>query len=333
MQRGLIALSVLAAAVSVYAAPTCNAPQVVVGNNCVLTVNLGWVTAGGGTQSLFNIWVPPNATGPVDVEVTNMKSSLGDSYTGYLGFVSGEPGANGSVQVTLADILPGAPGSIGSIFPGTGGQFLLTKVCWDPTCTAAAPAGAVPNMLSFQLTLSSPVTTDINPNGLQIVIQFLDANNQVTFEEQEFPSRSDPAYSIIPGVNMGATPASRYVYNGAAVTKPFDVISISNLNNANPISGTLTVKDWDGNTVATAPIPSIPVNGAAGYLVVGQRPGDPLGLLPSSTVLPAGTDGLFHGVLEVRMTGQTVSGFCIVLAQEFNGNSMLNLPVFGSPVP
>jgi hypothetical protein len=33
------------------------------------------------------------------------------------------------------------------------------------------------------------------------------------------------------------------------------------------------------------------------------------------------------------MSGQTTTGMTIVLSQEFNGNSMLNLFVFHSPVP
>ncbi len=132
---------------------------------------------------------------------------------------------------------------------------------------------------------------------------------------------------------MGATPDSRYVFNGPAVTQPFDAISISNLDNPNPISGTLWVKAPNGNIVASATIPSIPPGGAAGYLVIGRTPTDTLGLLPSTTVLPAGVDGQFHGTLEVHMTGQTPTGFCVVFALEYNGNSMLNMPVFGSPNP
>ena len=89
----------------------------------------------------------------------------------------------------------------------------------------------------------------------------------------------------------------------------------------------------NANTVATAPIPAIPPGGAAGYLVIGRAPGDPLGLFPSNTVLPAGADGVFHGTLVVGMNGLSASGQCIVLAQEYNGNTMLNLPVFHSPVP
>ena len=93
------------------------------------------------------------------------------------------------------------------------------------------------------------------------------------------------------------------------------------------------LKDLTGATVTTAPIPSIPAGGAAGYLVIGRFPGDTLGLLPSSTVLPAGSDGVFHGILEVGLTGQTATGRAIVLGQEFNGNTMLNLFVFRSNVP
>jgi hypothetical protein len=80
--------------------------------------------------------------------------------------------------------------------------------------------------------------------------------------------------------------------------------------------------DVNGSTIATATIPSIPRSGAAGYLLIGQSPTDPLGLFPSSTALPADAAGVFHGTLIVTMNGP-----CLVLAQEFNGNSMLNLVV------
>jgi hypothetical protein len=85
----------------------------------------------------------------------------------------------------------------------------------------------------------------------------------------------------------------------------------------------VTIQDNNGNTIATAQIPAIPIAGAAGFLVIGRTPGDPLGLFPSSTVLPAGPDGIFHGILVVTMTGRNV-----VTAQELFGNAMLNLLVF-----
>ena len=165
-----------------------------------------------------------------------------------------------------------------------------------------------------------------------LTIQFLGSSG-VTFEETESAQRSDSPFALIPGINLGAAPAGRYVYTGAAVNMPFDAISVSNLNNPNSISGTLTIQDVNAKTVATAPIPAIPPGGAAGYLVIGRAPGDPLGLFPSNTVLPAGADGVFHGTLVVGMNGLIVNGQCIVLAQEYNGNTMLNLPVFHSPVP
>ena len=100
-----------------------------------------------------------------------------------------------------------------------------------------------------------------------------------------------------------------------------DVLSVINASSG-PITGTVTIVNANGNTVGTAQIPAIPANGAAGYLVIGRTPGDPLGLFPSSTVLPAGTDNIFHGTLVVNMSGPNVT-----LAQECNGNSMLNLLV------
>jgi hypothetical protein len=117
------------------------------------------------------------------------------------------------------------------------------------------------------------------------------------------------------------------------VNLPYDVLSITNLNNPNAVTGTATLKNNDGSPVAMASLPSIPPGGAAGFLVIGRNPGDPLGLFPSSLVLPAGADGVFHGILEIATSGQTASGQLIVLGQEFNGNSMLNLFVFHSQVP
>jgi len=330
----LTTVTVLAAALPALAAPTCASPQVVQGNNCTLSTSLGWVAAGSGIASLLTIYVPPNASGPIDFEVTALNSSLGSAYTGYFGFKGNQPGNPGSAILTLADIVAGGPNSIGLVDPGQETQFLITQVCWDPTCTSAAPAGAVPNMFSVQFSASSPISSDISltPNPM-LTVQFLNGSGGVTFEETETSVRSDSPYTLIPGINLGAAPAGRYVYTGAAVNLPFDAISVSNLNNANSISGTLTIQDVNANTVATAPIPSIPPGGAAGYLVIGRSPGDTLGLFPSSTVLPAGTDGIFHGTLLVSMDGLTVDGQCIVLAQEYNGNTMLNLPVFHSPVP
>lgn len=188
-------------------------------------------------------------------------------------------------------------------------------------------------MFSMVLTLSTPNTGDLNPNEVQLTARFLDGSGHVTSQEQEPALHTNSPVSIIPGINLGATPATRYVLNGSAVVYPHDVLSISNFGNPNSISGTATLLDGDGNTVAATPIPAIPANGAAGYLVIGRNPGDSLGLFPSSLVLPARSDGVFHGTLVVSMTGLTATGMNIVLSQEFNGNSLLNLFVFHSPIP
>jgi hypothetical protein len=323
---------VLAAALPGLAAPTCNPPQIVSGNNCVLTVALGWGIAGLGTDSVVTIYVPPSATGPVDIEVTGLYSNLGSAYTGYLGFKGNDLGQSGSGIVTLSDIVAGANEAIGPVSPRQLIQFQITQVCWDPTCTAAAPAGAVPNMFSLTLSLSSPNAADINPNEVQLTARFLDSSGHVTSQEQEPALHTNSQVSIIPGISLGATPATRYVLNGSAYVYPHDVLSISNFANPNSISGTATLLDGQGNIVATAPIPAVPPNGAAGYLVVGRQPGDALGLFPSSLILPAGADGVFHGSLAVSMTGLTAAGMNIVLSQEFNGNSLLNLFVFHTGV-
>jgi hypothetical protein len=330
--RALLAVTVFAAALPALAATSCPAPQVLVGSNCTLLTGIGWAIAGLGTDSVFTIYVPPGVSGPVNFHVTALSSSLGSAYIGYFGIKVPDPQApGGQLIITLADILAGD--DIGDVFPGGAMQFSVTQVCWDPTCTAAAPTGAVPNMFSMQIVLSSPNSADINPNFVQMVVRFLNGS-QVTFETQEIAVQANAPFSIFPGINLGATPEGRYVYSGTAVNLPFDVLSVSNLNNPGPITASVTIKDFKGNNIATATIPAIPPGGAAGYLVIGRTPEDPLGLFPSSTVLPAGSDGIFHGILEVAVSGRnTNNGRNVVLAQEFNGNTMLNLPVFRSAVP
>ena len=331
--RSLFTITVLAAALPALAAPTCNAPQVVSGNNCTLSAALGWGIAGLGTASVIIIYVPPTVSGPVDIEVTGMSSNLGSTYAGYFGLMGNGLGQPGSAILTLSDLMAGGPYPIGSVSPGQLISFQITQVCWDPTCTTAAPGGAVPNMFSMQLSLSSPNTADINPNSVQLTGQFLNGS-QVTFEEQEPALHTNSVFSIVPGINLAATPATRYVYNGTAVTLPYAVLSVSNFGNPNPISGTATLLDGNGHIITTAAIPPIPPGGAAGFLDIGRSPGDPLGLFPSSLALPAGADGIFHGSLVVNMSGLalTPAGMNIVLSQEFNGNSVLNLYVFHSPV-
>jgi hypothetical protein len=325
MKLQLLVVTLIVSALPAFAAP-CPAPQVPVGPNCVLSTTLGWVIAGLQTDSIVTFYVPPSATGPITFQPTSLNSSLGTTYTGFFGIVTGTPGQPGAFGVTtLANI-----GSV-TVAPGQQQQFLITQVCWDPTCTTAAPAGAVPNMFSIQVDMVSPNPGDISltPNP-QLTVQFL-KGAQVTFEASESALRSNSLFSYIPNVNLGATPAGRYVFTGAAVTLPYNTLTLTNINTG-PITGTATLQDANGNNIASAPIPAIPANGAAGYLVIGRTPGDPLGLFPSSTVLPAGPDGIFHGMLIIGMSGQTVNGQLLIIAQEFNGNSMLSLPVFHGPV-
>lgn len=40
--------------------------------------------------------------------------------------------------------------------------------------------------------------------------------SQVAFQEQEPAVHTNSPFSIIPGINLGATPQGRYVYNGLA---------------------------------------------------------------------------------------------------------------------
>src|ERR1700761_8661393 len=126
MKQGyLFALGVLAAALPALAAPTCNAGQTVVGNNCVLTVALGWITAGNGTDAILGVYVPSNITGPLEIEVTGLSSSLGDAYKGYFGFMGNAVGDTQTQILTLSDLVAGTPGSIGVVSQGSGFQFQI----------------------------------------------------------------------------------------------------------------------------------------------------------------------------------------------------------------
>src|SRR6478609_3551884 len=102
--RSLFTVTILAA-LPALAAPVCNPPQIVSGNNCVLSVALGWGIAGLNTDSILTIYVPPSASGPVDIEVTGLNSNLGNGYTGYLGFKGNVVGKTNSGILTLSDIV------------------------------------------------------------------------------------------------------------------------------------------------------------------------------------------------------------------------------------
>jgi len=175
--RALLAISVFAAALPALAAPSCPAPYFVSGNNCAFVTNFAWAAAGLGAASIVTLYVPPRASGPVTFQTMAFNSSLGSAYTGYLGIKVGAPGQPGSTVVTLSNANPT------TVNPGQAVQFLITQVCFDPTCTAPAPAGLVGNMFSLGMNMLSPNPSDLDvtPNP-QLTIQFLNGN-QVTFEE------------------------------------------------------------------------------------------------------------------------------------------------------
>jgi hypothetical protein len=312
--RTLVIVALVAAGLPALAQPVCPAPQVPLNVNCTLTTTLGWAIAGQGTATIITAYLPPSASAPVIVNLKALYSNLGNSYTGYLGIMTSVPGQAGVNVLTAENSIPTI------LLPGHTFQILATRVCWDPACSAPAPAGAIPNMVSVQELLSSTVPADVNLASVQLTVQFV-SGNQVTFQQTEMSQQPGPNISYIPAVNIGSTPAGRYVYNGSAVTQPYVVLSVTNAGSS-PISGTVTLVDKKGAFVGTAAIPTIPVNGAVGYLIVGRFLDDPLGLLPAGIVLPAGSDSIFHGTLIVNMSGPNVT-----LSQEFNGNSMLNLLV------
>jgi hypothetical protein len=314
-----IFIAIFAAALPVLAAPNCGPNYFVVGTNCAFATNYAWAAAGLGADSILTFYVPPRATGPITFQLTALSSSLGTAYTGFLGVMAGEIGKGCCQVFTLPN-----PNADQTVFPGNAKQILVTQVCFDQTCTAAAPAGAVGNMFSLQLLMLSPNPSDLDatPNPL-LTIQFLNGN-QVTFEETSnargIPGRN---ISLIPGISMGATPTGRYVQNGSAYILPWDEFSVTNESTTGPITGSVTIQDNNGNPIVTAPIQPIPAGGALGRVVIGRTPGDPLGLFDYTTVLPAGPDGIFHGILVVTMDGPN-----IVTAQELYGNAFLNLLVF-----
>lgn len=312
--RALVFVAAMAVALPAMAEPVCPAPQVPLDVNCTLTLTLGWGIAGLGTSTIITAYLPPSASAPVFLDFKALRSNLGNNYTGYIGVRASTPGQPGVTVLTPEN----APHTV--LAPGKTFQMQITEVCWDPSCRATAPAGAVGNMVSIQEMISSTTPADINLASVQLTVQFI-SGSQVTFQQVESAQLPGPNVSYIPGINIGSTPAGRYILNGTAVTQPYVTLSVTNAGSA-PITGTVTLFDRNNAFVTTAAIPTIPVNGAAGYLVVGRSQDDPLALFPYSIVLPGGSDSIFRGTLVVNMTGPNIT-----LAQEFNGSSMLNLLV------
>lgn len=300
------------------------APYATVGNQCATTVNLGWATAGLGNDSIVGVGVPNTISAPVTYALTQLNSSLGASYTGFFGVMASIDGAAPQLY-TLANSSPTL------LLPGQGFIIQATQICFDPTCTSPPPAGAVSNMFSLQYEVLGASAADMAKLFTPLLtVRFLGTSNGVTYvtdEEQELGVVGTPTKMNfgVASVNEAATPLNRYVYNSSGqLTLPFDAFSVTNPSTTQSITGTVTLYDYNNNMVAQATIPAIPPLGAIGDLLFGRTPGDVLGLFPSSTVLPgADASGVFHGVLLA-----TFSGPAIFLAQEYNGNAMLNLVIF-----
>jgi hypothetical protein len=62
--KGILVITALATGLPALAVPSCNAPQVVQGNNCTPAASVG-LSPVLGTDSVLTEYVPPNATGPV----------------------------------------------------------------------------------------------------------------------------------------------------------------------------------------------------------------------------------------------------------------------------
>jgi len=290
------------------------------GSNCVRTVFLGWGTAGGGTQSVITLLSGLSASAPVTYAITKLSSSKGTSYSGYFGINAGLNGAAPS-PVTASSFA-----SV-SVAPGSGAQVAVSQTCFDATCTVAPPAAFtgpyLSNMFSIMLTITASSGADLDVTPLPLLtIQFLNASGLVNFQEQEQAVDVTAVKTASTAIaDEGATPASRYVYNSAgAVSQPFTVFSVTNPSTTATVTASISVYGENNNIVATVALPTLAPLGAAGFLLVGRSPGDTLGLLPSSTILPAGPDGIFHGTINVA----NASGPIVFLSQEFFGDSMLN---------
>ena len=283
------------------------------GTQCSRTVIFGWGAAGLGTQSVIALVSRPAASGPVQFQIAQINSSLG---TGYAGFFGISLSANGAPASTYTS------GTVPAVTlqPGTESLFVVSQTCFNAGCTASAPAGAVSNMFSMQVTITANTGADLDvtPPPL-LTVQFI-TSGQVTVQEQEqaldvtaIPSSGRTS------LNEGAADEDRYVSVGGAYTTPYTAFSVTNPSSTATLTSEIVLSDFSGNQLASIPLPPLAPQAAVAYLLVGRNAGDSLGLLPYSTLLPAGADGIFHGVYGVRASGPV-----IFLSQEFYGNSMLN---------
>ena len=283
-----------------------------VGQMCSRTVVFGWGIAGQGTQSVIDFISRPAASGPVTFQITQIDSSLGTNYSGYFGITMSTAGAPAATYTS--GTVPAV-----ALTPGATSQTIVSQTCFNSACTAPAPVGAVANMFSLQLTITANTGADLDVTPLPLLtVQFLTTG--ASFQEQEQAlDVSSIATSARASVNEGAADEGRYFYSGTALVEPYTAFSVSNPSATASLSATIVLYDFNGDSLASIPLPPLPPLGAAGYLLVGRTAGDPLGLLPYDTLLPSGADEIFHGVYGVQANGPVV-----FLSQEFYGNSMLN---------
>lgn len=293
----------------------------VVGSQCARTVYFGWGIAGLDTNSVITVYAPPSVSGAITFQMSQLNSSQGTAYTGFFGIMTN---MNNTTNVLTTQASPLSF----TAQPGQGAYYTVTNTCFDATCKTAAPASFhdpfLPNMFSMQLLILSSNPADLALVQLPLLTaRFTDGNGQVTLVEQETAVENISNTAGLNSLNEGGSALVRYVLNGSDYTLAFVAFSVTNPSATQSLTGTLTVRDYNNNPVASANIPAIPPLGAAGYLLVGRNAGDTLGFFPSSTILsPVGPEGAFHGTLRVNFSGPAV-----FLAQEFLGASMANLVV------
>jgi hypothetical protein len=298
---------------------SCGSYQVV-GSQCARTVYLGWGIGGLGGNSTIVLYVPGTVSAPVTFQLNQLNSSLGTSYSGTFG-VMAALGVNGTpALLTLANQTPY------SLNPGRGTALTISQVCFDALCVTSPPANAVGNMFSMQFLILSSNPADL----AQVPLPFLNvrfvSGGIVNYEEQEVAVENVSLLSAyaVDQMDEGAAPAGRYVYTGTAVNLPFVAVSITNPSATQTLTGTVNILNYDGAVLETAAVPPIPPLGAGGFLLIANPASSTTALFPASTVLTpleAGSTSL-HGALQA-----TFSGTAIFLAQEFEGQAMLNLVV------
>lgn len=332
MMRMLFAFFVLALLASLappaLAQTTCPAPYLPFGPGCEFNAFYGWRMAGQGGTSRISYRNPENAKDLVNYDVIAAYPTIGKAYSGYYAVKMLETGTN------LPSFLVTPTGNQGvslTLNPGAEANLDVVATCWDPTCTAPAPAGVVPNAGTFWVQVRSETVQFASDLDLQL------EQNNLTYQfgsgkclgwQAQVPllRQSQMGSEWSAKLDETALPANRYKWVSgtgcvSAVDGVFSALTLFNSSDTQPTQATVTIADDAGIPIVSTATPAIPPRGALGYLLAGRNPGDGLGLFPSSLALPADTDGQFRGNLVVQFT----TGSGSIYVQRYEGYSMQNI--------